>query len=476
MLKNFFLRKKKKAAFIIQVTEKAIKFVKYLPAKTVKFEAIGKVLLAAQLDGAGLTKKLNEIFKKLKFDFSPLIVSLPRIKVASRFLRVPARNPAEIGKIVSLQAPRYLPYPADELNTGFQIISTDKEGYSEVSLIIAHKEVIERYITALKEVKPSSLGIFLSSLGLCYLYQHCFPQEAVPAMLIDIDFCQAEVAILEGGEHLFSRSFKFTAENYGWENLFSEEVKKTRDLYLKEAVKGPPKKIILFITDKDYANLAAVLKAQMNLPVEEFNYSEKTGIPKELSAAISSSAGSFASLIGFTIKEIPGSLNLLPLDFKRKSKNISECNSRMRLVLSICALIAIFSLVLFMNFQNKNRYLKRLRSELDKISNESKPMEAIEKRFRVLGSRSKGKLSALDALYHLHKTTPEQVAINDFVYEEGNGVIIRGQAPELDYVFEFAARLRESEGFKKLDIKVKYATKKKTRTEEFVDFEIDCLI
>jgi hypothetical protein len=51
---------------------------------------------------------------------------------------------------------------------------------------------------------------------------------------------------------------------------------------------------------------------------------------------------------------------------------------------------------------------------------------------------------------------------------------LRGQAEELNVVFEFASQLEKSPVLNNFNTKVKYATKKKTRTGDTVDFEIAC--
>lgn len=477
MLKNLFGRNNKKAVFIIQITETALKIVKCFIAKGKKpeFIAIETAPISSPPDDAKITEKLSEFLRKLKFNLNPVIVSLPRINVTSRYLKVPAQNPAEIEKIVSLQAPRYLPYSSEELNTGFQIIRTDKDGYSDVNLIIAHRDVVGRYTAMFKDIKPSSVSVFLSSFALSNLYHYCFEKDVSPVILVDVNATQAEVAISQGGKFLFSRSFKLVTANPGWEGLLGEEVKKTSELYLKEVLKDPPQKILIFSGGRSFANLCEILKRQAGLMVEELPYAQNIGLPKNLADIITASESSFAGLIGFAIEEVPQQLNLLPFQVKETAKGISERKNKARLAVSICSLALVFGLALLRNFQNKAQYLNQLKSELSKISQESKPLEAIERRFRLLQGRSKDTLTALDALYQLHKNTPQKVSITNFIYDGSKELVIRGQTGELDSVFEFVARLQESEGLKKFDIQVKYATQKKTASGEVVDFEIDCL-
>ena len=52
---------------------------------------------------------------------------------------------------------------------------------------------------------------------------------------------------------------------------------------------------------------------------------------------------------------------------------------------------------------------------------------------------------------------------------------MRGQAQELNSVLAFVAQLEGSAVFKKFNVKIRYATKKKIVSGEIVDFEIACL-
>lgn len=466
MLANFFRRDKKRAVFVIQITEGTVKVLRCLTGKGGKheFAAEAAPIAAASEEAA----KLNELLRRLKFNAHPVIVSLPRINAASRYLKIPAQNPAEIERIVSLQAPRYLPYSSEELNTGFQVIGTDKEGYSEVNLIIAHRDAVGRYEAALKEIKPSTINVFLSSFSLSNLYQYLFPKEARTVMLLDVNSNQAEIAIVQGERLLFSRSVKLITAEPGWQALLGDELKKTSGLYLKEVSKEEPQKILIFNQGRDFAGLTEALNRQTGLPAEELPYAQKLGIAAP-------SGASFAGLAGFAIAGLSERLNLLPSPVKRAIQNKTERRKQAQLAASACGLLLIFGLSLWRNLENKSLYLRRIESELNKISRESKPLEQIEKRFQLIEGRSRDGLSALDAFYCLHKNTPSGVSISDFTYDAGKTVVIRGQAQGLDGVFEFAARLQEAEALKKFDIKVKYATNKRTAAGEAVDFEIDCL-
>lgn len=467
--------KAKGAVFICQITENFLRVIKCLTAHNSKRQFVGleAEAIAQDTDDKRLTEKLAQLFKKLGYSNNPLIVSLPRSKVTCRYLKVPTQIPEEIEKIASLQAPRYLPYPSEELITGYQIVFTDKEGYAQVNLVIVHKDVVERYIRILRTLVTTKITIGLSSYGLVNFFNYLKPEESQSVMLIDIDWQQAELAIVSERKLLFSRYFKFDASQPLWENLFIDEVTKTQDAYLKEVARKAPSKIMVTGAGKIYPGFAEALHKQLDLPVEVLPY-EKINLTNELLDKILISEHSFAGIIGLGLKNVEENLNLLPQELKEKNKILVQHKKRLRLALLISGIILILFLGIAKNLDNKSQYLQQLNLELSKVAKDAKVLEEIEKRLEFMQQRSAKKLSGVDLLYELHRVIPSQISLVNLSYEEDNQVILRGQTPELNSVFAFVAQLGKSLVFKEFNIKVRYATQKKTITGEVVDFEVVC--
>jgi Tfp pilus assembly protein PilN len=112
--------------------------------------------------------------------------------------------------------------------------------------------------------------------------------------------------------------------------------------------------------------------------------------------------------------------------------------------------------------------------ELAKIAKEAKPLEEIEKKFKALENKNQKKSSSLDFLHELYQVMPEQISLTNLNYEEDGKVILRGQAAELNSVFTFVSQLEKSQILKDFNIKMRYATQKRTQAGEVVSFEIIC--
>lgn len=465
---------KAKAIFVCQITDNSLKVIKYLVNRRRELTALEAEKLSADTDDKALAERLNRVFKKLGyFAFAPVIVSLPRNQATCRYLRVPTQTPEEIEKIASLQASRYLPYSANELITGYQVISGDKDGFSQINLVIVHKDVIGRYLRIFDQSKITKFNIVLSSYGLSNLYGSINMPDHAPAMIADIDCNNVELAVISDKKMIFSRYFKFNKTHPQAEDLFCGEIRKTRDAYVKETGLAAPEKIVILGADKKLADFSAGLNK--HLPVEFLSYSGKISLPDNLANSLLDSEDSFASLIGLGLGEIEESLNILPPELKEKIKKFSRYQGRLRTALAVSAILIIWFLALAKNLDNKAKYLRGMKTELIKIEKEAQPLEEIERRFRLLQKRKQKKPTSLDLLYELHKVMPEEISLVNFNYEEDAQTSFKGQAAGLNPVFTLVSRLEKSEAFRGLTIKVRYATKRSSAAGEIVDFEIICL-
>jgi Tfp pilus assembly PilM family ATPase len=157
---------------------------------------------------------------------------LPRQQATCRYIKIPARFPAEIDKIIPFQAAKYLPYQPQELISGYQIVLTDKEGYSYINLNIVHKDIISGYISFFDSLNIKNFSIILNSYGLNNLYSEIEPPKPEINMIIDIDYSYAELIVARQGKLFFSRSFKLPPQD-NLENILSEEINKT-NMYMRK--------------------------------------------------------------------------------------------------------------------------------------------------------------------------------------------------------------------------------------------------
>ncbi len=471
--------KAKNAIFICSITENSLKVIKCLEHNKSKSDFLGleTEVITPDADDKKLSEKIKQIFKKLDYKLNPVIISLPRSHATCRYLKIPASSLEEIGNIAYLQASRYLPYSADELITAFQKISTDKAGFAHVNLIIVHKDTVGRYLKIFKELKTPKINVVLSSYGLVSLYNYIKPNESGTVMLIELDYQQAELVIISSKRLIFSRSFKLSRANPNWENLLIDQVNKTQDAFFKEVSQDAqvPQNIVFVGAEKALQEFPATLTKQMNLPVEVLSLSQQINFSDDVSSKTLNLEDSYASLIGLGLGQIEDSLNLLPQDAKREFKNITQRKRSLNIIFFLSVIILLLGLGIAKDLDNRAMYLERLKKEVNKIADDAKSLEDIEKRFALLERHLGQRKTSLDILYELHQIIPSSISLVNLTYEEGRHISLRGQTPDLNSVLAFVEQLEKSAVFKDFNVKVRYATGKKTQSGEIVDFEIGCL-
>ncbi len=430
--------------------------------------------LPQEIDEKKFFTLLQQTLKKLNYEHQPVIVCLPRSQATCRYIKIPATSEREIEGIASLQASRYLPYSANELVTGFDLVSTSPDGFSYINLIIVQKNIVARFVKVFKELKSPRLNIVLSSYGLFNLYNAFEPNLAAPAMVIDIDHQQAEMAVVSSKKMLFSRAIKLNRVVSDWMSLLFEEIRKTQDTYLESVSQEPLSRIALVGAGGVLEELKAALEEKFSLPVDILGLGARINMAENLSKSVSSSPYSFAGFAGLCLKETGESLNLLPQEMKNEARKWGERTKALKAAAFALAIVLTLGLGVARHLDNKGMFLARLKHELGRISKQAKPLEDIERRFGLMEARALIKPSCLDILYELHQIVPQQLSLVTLSYEENKQVVLRGQAPELNSVFAFVEQMEQSSVFKAFHIKVRYATKKRGPSGDLVDFEIEC--
>ena len=445
--------------WVYQFTDDHFKAVKFLRGRR-EIAAIESGALSSKLPDAGN---------------GHVVICLPRHKLTLRYLKnVPAQAAREIESIIALQAPQLLPYPAQELITGYQVVSCDKQGYSGVNLVIAHKETIEHYLGMLRQAGGRSISVVASSWGLLNYYNYLRPHDHETTIIVDADRRQPELAVVQGDKLLFSRSLRINMGVPGWQDGFIDEVNISRGAFLKETGLTPPAKIVVVGAGPAPEAFRCALEQKIELPLSVLP-PDKIKFAPGISNKLAIEENSFAALIGLAIKVSPANLDLLPTELKAKKSSAAGKKELLQLVLSACAIILILGLGFARNLDNKARYLGLLKSQLNFIAGEASPLEEMEKRLQTLESRGQKGFSGLDELHELYRVLPPQVTLTVFGYDESGRATIHGQSPELNAVFGLAAELEKSAVFSGFSVKVQYATKKVVASGEVIDFEIICL-
>lgn len=445
--------KAKNYKFIFQLTENSLKVIKCLYKDKLKGEIIEEETESILgLTDEQISERLKRVFRELQLNKESIIVVLPRDQATIRYLKVPSQEIPEIEKILSLQVWRFLPYPKEELLSGFSLLNKDAKGFSSVNLIICHQDIVKRYLRILSGFETQVEAVILSSYGLWNWYRYLAQKDFLePVIIIYLESSYIEIAILKKENLLFSRSFHPPQDRSFWTEKLVAEINLTKDTYLKEAINSEPKGIILTGKLKELKELGQGLTKSTNLPLEVI---------------------SDEPLVGLCEFKPLESLNLLPLSIKERRRKLFLRKRYIKMGILFFASLLIFSLGTAINFYHKFSYLDKLKLELNRISSEAKEIEEMKKLSDMVNLQLLKKKKSVDIIYELYRLIPQDISLLTLIYDAEKEIILRGRSPELSTIFKFIPVLEKSELFK--HPKVRYATKRRTSIGEAIDFEIAC--
>lgn len=465
-----------KNLFVCELTDTALKVLKVRsgPVGKSRDSAAALRMIAADITDEQLLTLLRELFASLGYDQGPVSLVLPRHKVACRRLKIPSATPQETDKIVSLQAPRYLPYPAQELLNGYQVIAVDQSGYTDISLMMVHQPVVERLMKLAAQAHLRITQVVTSTSGLATWYgAHTSASQAL-VMLVDRDAEQIELVVTESGKDLFSRSVKSLGAEGQQAALLATEINRTKEAYLKENPSPPLEKVLLLQSPAATPNLDA-LALQVGLPVEVLPLPAQAGLDAASRQAGEHAQLSFASLIAVGLTTLPATLNLLPAAAKLEAAQRLRIQHRLRLGLCVAGILGLWLCGIQLRLQNKTREIARLKTALSKISQEAAPLEGMERRLAFMAKRSTMQQSATRLFYELHRVIPASIKLSLLSFEDSQQLLLRGEAEELNAVLGLVGQLEKSPFFSGFQVKIRYATQHKTQGKETVEFEIGCV-
>ncbi|MDD5005126.1 MAG: pilus assembly protein PilM [Candidatus Omnitrophica bacterium] len=436
---------------------------------------INKLLVQDNLESEyDFINALEKIIKEKHLKIDNLVVSLDRSLVTVRFIKLPSSKEEEIEGMAKWQAAKILPYKIDEIVVSHQTIKTDHDGFSYVLLVIATKDIIKKFADIYEGLKSQVQSITLTSEGLLNWYNKIQPgvltEEALA--LINIEKDAAELVIIYENKFIFSRSLNLPSvpNDHEINNKIIEEVKLSFESYSKQDISPSIKKIILTGHKNQASDLPSLLKTEFNLQVDAINHLR--GLNLEIDGADIPQNISFASICGLALNVNPTKINLLPQESKDKISYLEKKKELFRtLYLALFAILIFIGLFGF-NLYNKREIINSLDKQLVNIDPIAKEVQDIKNKIAIINTQIDNNNSCIEILREIHKITPNGIYINTFIFEEKKEVILKGTAPAMSEVFSFVPILNESPLFE--NVEVRYATQRKTQSEEVTDFEIVC--
>ncbi|MEW6052485.1 MAG: type IV pilus assembly protein PilM [Nitrospirota bacterium] len=160
------------------------------------------------IDSLRLVDSLKELSRKAKIKTKDVTISIAgHSSVIIKRVALPDMTEEELSESIKFEAEQYIPFDIEDVNLDFQILGPKEEpGQMDVILVAVKKDIINEYITVVKEAGFNCQIVDVNSFALENIYEINYEIEPHKNIaLVNIGASTINMNILKGGISVFTR-------------------------------------------------------------------------------------------------------------------------------------------------------------------------------------------------------------------------------------------------------------------------------
>ncbi|NIT04269.1 type IV pilus assembly protein PilM, partial [Candidatus Saccharibacteria bacterium] len=166
----------------------------------------------AEADLNALTGAIKKLRQEVRITSKNVTTALPQDQVFTRTVNLPPLSEEELRSAIKWEAEQYVPIPLEEVTLAHQVvgeIKVDTRQKTQVLIVAAPKRLIEKTLKVLKAagLNPVGLETEIVALARCLV-----PRGQEIALVVDLGAKATDMAVVEGGLVVFSRSIATAGE------------------------------------------------------------------------------------------------------------------------------------------------------------------------------------------------------------------------------------------------------------------------
>jgi type IV pilus assembly protein PilM len=162
----------------------------------------------AIIDSLRLVDSLKELSRKAKIKTKDVTISMAgHSSVIIKRVSLPDMTEEELSESIKFEAEQYIPFDIEDVTLDFQILGPKEEpGQMDVILVAVKKDIINEYITVVKEAGFNCQIVDVNSFALENIYEINYEIETNKNIaLVNIGASTINMNILKGGISVFTR-------------------------------------------------------------------------------------------------------------------------------------------------------------------------------------------------------------------------------------------------------------------------------
>ncbi len=160
------------------------------------------------IDSLRLVDSLKELMRKAKLKTKDAVISIAgHSSVIIKRVTLPEMSEEELSESIKFEAEQYIPFDIDEVNLDFQILGPKEEpGNMDVILVAVKKDIINEYISVVKEAGFNPLIVDVNSFALENIYEINYEIEPDKNVaIVNIGASTINMNVLNSGVSVFTR-------------------------------------------------------------------------------------------------------------------------------------------------------------------------------------------------------------------------------------------------------------------------------
>ncbi|MBM4136577.1 MAG: type IV pilus assembly protein PilM [Nitrospira sp.] len=160
------------------------------------------------IDSFRLKDSLKELIRKANIKIKDAVTGIAgHSSVIIKRISLPEMSEEELSESIKFEAEQYVPFDIEDVNLDFQILGPKEEaGQMDVILVAVKKDVVNEYVSVVKEAGLNPVIVDINSFALENLYEVNYEIEPEKNIaIVNIGANTININILKGGISVFTR-------------------------------------------------------------------------------------------------------------------------------------------------------------------------------------------------------------------------------------------------------------------------------
>lgn len=251
------------------------------------------------IDSIRLVDSIKDMVRKAGIKTKDAVISISgHSSVIIKRISLPEMSEEDLSESIKFEAEQYVPFDIEDVNLDFQIIGPKEEpGQMDVILVAVKKDIINEYISVIKEAGLNPIVVDIDAFALENMYGVNYEIEpGKNVALLNIGASTINMSILKGGISVFTRDSSLGS------NLHTEALQREYNITYENAEKLKRGEPIENVSPEDAATVIESASEEiLSEIIRSFDYYRSTTMHEDISEVIFSGGcallSNFASMI-----------------------------------------------------------------------------------------------------------------------------------------------------------------------------------